>query len=148
MAKIVHGLNFVYIELPDFPKEVDVARDGNDAWTKTYIVDLGKQVTVKAVRSFFGHDRGDAFEMACTVYGDPKSTIEHHRLYVWDRIEEDTAPTNQARLMEVLASPVTVRSLKIQFVCRVTGKNALVESGHPSYGKWRGVFDFNMSLLT
>ena len=143
---IVCGANFTYIELPDFPLEVDVDRDGNEAWTKEYLLDLGKQTKVIAVRSFFGHDRGDAFEMECTVYGDLKKT-DHHRLYVWDRIEEDTAPTNQARLMEVLASPVTVRYLKLQFVCRVTGPNMAVTDSHPSYERWRGVFDFNIMLI-
>lgn len=147
MTRLVYGANFVQINFDEFPLEVDVPDRGNDPWTREYRAKLRRPVDVRAVRSFFGHDRGDAFEMSATVYADP-TTEENSRYYLWDRIEEDTAPTGQARRMDVLPAVVNALTLKIQFMCRVTGKNMAVEKPHGSYQRWRGVFDCNLTLIT
>lgn len=154
-VKVTHGANFAGIKFGDFPLVVDVDErvaelgkvEGNKAWRKEYRVDLGRLMTIVGVRTFFGHDNGDSFEMACTIYGDPAVKKEHLRYLVDERIEEDVAPGGKASAMYVLPRTVKVRELKVIVVCRVTGKNKAVEKEHPSYDKWRGVFDLGITLI-
>lgn len=146
--KVVYGKNFVLVKLPE-PIVVDVPEDGDAPFEKTYLLKLKKQVDVIAVDSFCGHDRGDAYEMGVEVFSDTDpSKVEHASKFFWRRINEATAPTDSGSILEHLAEPVELRALKVHLICRVTGKNELVEKEHLSYKKWRGVFDFNMMLIT
>ncbi len=146
--EVHYGRNFVLVKLPE-PIVVDVDEDGDEAFQKTYLLKLNKAVDVIAIDSFFGHDRGDAYEMAIEAFSDTDQTkVEHARDFLWRRIDEDTAPNNDEHKLYVLPRPMSVKALKVHLTCRVTGKNDLVDPPHPSAGKWRGVFDFNMYLIT
>ena len=145
--KVTHGANFADLHFSEFPLVVDVEKDGNEAPRKEYRVDLGRLMTIVGVRTFFGHDKGDSFEMACTIYGDPQTKKEHLRYSIDERIEEKVAPGGEASVMHLLPRPEKVRELKVIVVCRVTGRNEAVEKEHPSYDRWRGVFGLGITLI-
>ena len=125
-----------------FPKIVFVEAGQGDEVTfrKTYIEKLSRPFTVRAIDFFFGHDRGDCFEMDVTVYGDEK--------YLARRIEEgDDTHSREAAKWILLANPERIVTLTIFVTCRVTGASKVENYQHPSYRKWRGNFDLNLVFV-
>ncbi len=145
--KVIYNRNFVYIDRPE-PIVRDVDEHGEDPFRARYFVSLKHDFEVVAIDSFFGHDRGDAYEVAITVHADEElDRLQKPRLFLWRRIDEDTAPNGAGSELEHLADDTTIRTLRIDVLFRVTGENELVDQGHPSYQKWRGVFDWNLMLV-
>lgn len=144
---VVSGANFRWLSSLDFPHVVDVQEDGDEPWQREYRVTLGAQpFGVAAVDFFFGHDRGDRFEMDVTIWGDAYER-EHMRYFVARRVEEQTAPSGEASILVHLPAPLMLRYIKVLVLCRITGANSGVHSEHPSSKKWRGNFDLNIGLI-
>ncbi len=146
--KVFYGKNYVKVKFAE-PIVVDAISDSNAPFEEKFFIKLEQEREVIAIDSFFGHDRGDAYEIAIEVYSDVDGgRVENARDFLWRRIDEDTAPNNDEHMIFVLARPVKLVALKIYVLCRVTGKNLLVGKGHESHRRWRAGFDVNMILIT
>lgn len=127
---------------PDFPKVVLVEPGQGDEVTfrGKFEERLPHPFTVRAMDLFFGHDRGDCFEMDVTIYGDDR--------FLGRRVEEGhSMEAHEATRVIELPVPERVMHLAIYVTCRVTGASKVENSAHPSYNKWRGNFDLNIIFL-
>lgn len=143
MVRVVKDLNYVYCEFEDFPVTVEVKPGQGDEVTfrKTYEFEIGNSI-ISAVDIFHGHDRGDTFEMDTTIYTNDGR-------FVARRIEENESPQHrEANRLFVLPTKIQkVSGLKVHSTCRITGKSQIDNTAHPSFKKWRGVFDMNFVLI-
>ncbi len=143
-AKLHRGPNYCQINFVEFPLEVLVKPEGSQEPRRIiYHIPIDPAFTIRAVDFFFGHDRGDRFEMDCSIYGADDWFIAR-------RIEESEVTNREASKLVPLPLPVRTKHLTIYTTCRVTGESLIEQREHGSHAKhpgWRGVFDMNLILI-